>query len=238
MFEEDYNVIQEGSVVNGLSSYITKVFVWMFVGLLVTAGVAYGLAATGLFVFFYNPIVLIGLIIAEFALVIYLSRVSHDIAPTRAKIAFVAYSIINGITLASIFLVYSIGLIYQAFFTSALMFGIMAVYGHVTKSDLSRIGSICIMGLIGVILATLINYLLGIFGLFSTSFDLILSYITIFLFLGLTAWDMQKIKANYYATQGDSALSERVAIVSALALYLDFINLFLYVLKIFARSRD
>jgi FtsH-binding integral membrane protein len=230
------NVIQSGKT---LAEYVSGVFMWMFWGLLLTAATAFIVAETGLYIFFVNPVSLIVSVIAEFALVLYISgAIKRDMSSSRARIAFMIYAIINGLTLSTIFLIYDIAIIYQAFFATALTFGIMAVYGNVTKKDLSRLGSIFLMGLIGMIIATITNYIFGFFGLYSTQLELILSYVTIFIFLGLTAWDTQKIKAYYYGTSGDEALSERLSIVAALGLYLDFINLFLTILRIFGHSRD
>jgi len=231
---ENENVIQSNSEV---SDYITKVFVWMFIGLIVTALVAYGTVATG-FISYLSPATLVVLAVAELILVFGLTRkiANNDISTTGSKIGFIAYAVINGITLSSIFLVYNLGLIYKAFIVSALTFGVMALIGHTTKKDLTGLGTFLIMGLVGVLLATLVNGVLSFFGMFSTSLDLIISYIAIFIFLGLTAFDVQKLKAYYYASNQDEVFSNNLAIMGALSLYLDFINIFLYILKIFSRN--
>lgn len=230
---ENENVIQSGYSV---SDYITKVFIWMFVGLAVTAFVAYGTLATG-FIGYLSSGVMLVLAIAELIIVWVLSRkiANHEISSTGAKIGFIAYSVINGLTLSIIFLAYNIGLIYKAFIVAALTFGVMAFIGHTTKKDLTNLGTILIMGLVGIIIATLVNMILSFFGMFSSTFDLIITYITIFIFLGLTAFDVQKIKSYYYTSNGDETLSNNLAIMGALALYLDFINIFLQLLKLFGR---
>ncbi|MBQ8044203.1 MAG: Bax inhibitor-1/YccA family protein, partial [Clostridia bacterium] len=156
----------------------------------------------------------------------------------RAKIAFAVYSIVNGVTLASIFYVYDIGLIYKAFIGSSLMFGAMALYGNYTKADLSKFGSILIMGLFGVIIMTLANFIFSFFGMYSGTLDIALGYITLFIFLGLTAWDLQKLKAMYNYTNGNEEMVQTMAIYGALSLYLDFVNLFLSLLRITGSSRD
>jgi len=177
--------------------------------------------------------------IAEVVLVFYISRMlgSENISPSRAKIAFVVYSIINGVTLSSIFFAYGIGLIYKAFIGSALMFGAMALLGNYTSIDLSKFASILIMGLFGVIIMSLANFIFSFFGMYSGTLDVILGYVTLFIFLGLTAWDMQKLKGMYEYSNGNSELVQTMAIYGALSLYLDFINLFLSLLRI-SGSRD
>ena len=233
----DGDAIQTGT---GLNDYIIKVFGWMFIGLLVTAGVAYGLFRTGLFALFLNPIVLLVLAIAEIGLVIYLSASvsKNSISASGAKIGFIIYAIINGITFSALFLAYSIGLIYQAFLITGLTFGAMAIYGKTTKKDLTKFGSYLLMGLIGIILVSIVNAIMSLFGAYSTALDIVLSYLTIFIFLGLTAFDVQKIKDYYYASQGDETLASNLSIMGALTLYLDFINILLKVLRLLARNRD
>ena len=234
MYEND--VIQE---VNGRSNFFTSVFVWMFLGLLITAVTAYSLVSTGLVIpFLLNPVLTWVFFIAEFVLVYYISKSTHEnnVSSTRTKILFIVYSIVNGITLSSVFLVYSVGLIYKAFFGAALMFGVMAIYGHYTKADLSKFGSILVMGLIGVIIVSLLNFIFSFLGMASGQLDLILGYITLFIFLGLTAWDIQKLKAIQNIAQSEEMVKS-LAVYGALSLYLDFINLFLSLLRI-SSSRD
>lgn len=235
MYSEN-NVIQD---VGGRSRFFTSVFTWMFVGVLITAITAYGLVASGLAVLFLmNPVLVWVFFIAEFVLVFYISRMlgSEDMSSNRAKIAFVVYSIVNGITLSSIFFAYGIGLIYKAFVGSALMFGAMALLGHYTRIDLSKFSSILFMGLIGVLIMTFANFIFSFFGMDSGTLDVMLGYVTLFIFLGLTAWDIQKLKAMYNFAGNDQML-QTMAIYGALSLYLDFINLFLSLLRI-SGSRD
>ena len=236
MYEEN-NVIQD---VSGVSKFFTSVFSWMFIGLLVTALTAYLLVSTGFAIpFLINPILIGVFFIAEFILVFFISKSLYSDALTakKAKILFVVYSIINGITLSSIFYVYEIGLIYKAFLYTALMFGVMSIYGHYTKADLSKFGSILIMGLVGVIIVTLLNYIFSFFGMYSGPLDVILAYITLFIFLGLTAFDVQKLKAICNTNVESEDRTQAVAIYGALSLYLDFINIFLSLLRI-SSSRD
>lgn len=242
MFDErQYDVIQENS---GVGAYTAKVFLWMFIGLLVTAVAAYGLAITGLGMLYYSsPIIPIASVIIEFALVFYISGAIHrDMSSSRAKLAFIIYAIVNGLTLSGLLYMYALTfgsmIIVKAFATTALTFGAMSIYGYTTKKDLSGIGKVLFMLLVGILIATLVNFIFGLFGAFSSTLDLAISYVAVVVFAGLTAWDTQKIKAIYYQAQGNDALLDRVAIAGALELYLDFINLFLYILRIFARSRD
>lgn len=231
------NVIQD---VGGRSKFFTSVFTWMFVGVLITALTAYGLVSTGLANLVYvNPILVWVFFIAEFVLVFYISKNmnSENVSSSRNKIAFVVYSVVNGITLSSIFFVYEIGLIYKAFIGSALMFGAMALYGHYTKADLSKFGSILVMGLVGVILMTIVNWVFSFFGMYSGTFDVILGYLTLAIFLGLTAWDIQKLNAMYNFAEGNEEVVQSMAVYGALSLYLDFINLLLSLLRI-TSSRD
>jgi len=238
MFEQE-NVIVEMN--DGLSAYITKVFLWMFAGLLITGAVAFATWTTGLYtIFFTNMAILLFLFIAEFGLVIYISsRIAKGaISSKGATIGFITYAIINGLVLSSLFLTFGIGNLTQAFLMTSITFGSMAIYGHVTKKDLTKFGTLMVAGLIGIIIATLVNAIFGLFGAFSTGLDLAISYIAIIIFLGLTAWDTQKIKAYYYSTGGNEGVRNNLAIYSALQLYLDFINLFLYILRIMASRRD
>lgn len=238
MFNEQENVVEMNG---GLSAYVTKVFMWMFLGLLVTAGVSYFTAVTGLYtIFLTNMAMLLILFIAEIGLVIYIStRISKgNISSKGATLAFLVYAVVNGIVLSSLFLTFQIGVLYQAFFMTAVTFGTMAIYGYVTKKDLTRIGTLLVVGLLGIIIATIVNGIFGIFGMASTGLDLVISYVAVAIFLGLAAWDTQKIKYYYYESLGNEGVQNNLAIYSALQLYLDFINLFLYILRIFASHRD
>ena len=136
---------------------------------------------------------------------------------------------VNGATLASIFVVYELGTIASAFFTTAATFGVMALFGAVTKRDLTKVGNICIMAVIGLIIAMLVNIFLK-----SSMFDLIISAVGVLVFTGLTAYDSQKIKELLYG-QPENDTTIKISIIGALTLYLDFINLFLYILRFFGR---
>lgn len=210
-----------------------KVYVWMTLALVLTGITAYGVASSpGLMMtIFQTPAIMWGLIIAELAIVIAISAAINRLSLTTATLLFVLYSVLNGATLSLIFAVYTMSSIANVFFITAGTFGVMAAYGYFTKRDLSSWGRLLLMALIGLIIATLVN----VFLVKSSGFDLILSYAGVLIFVGLTAYDTQKIK-QMLAMQTDMGEgAQKVALLGALSLYLDFINLFLYLLRIFGR---
>ncbi|HMC21350.1 MAG TPA: Bax inhibitor-1/YccA family protein, partial [Thermoanaerobaculia bacterium] len=176
-----------------------------------------------------NRMVAFGLILAELGIVLFLSFRIMAMSAGAAASAFLVYSFLNGLTLSVIFWAYSQASIVQAFLTAAGMFGAMAVYGLVTKRDLTSWGAFFFMGLIGVVLCSIVNIFLHSSGL-----SFVISIIGVFVFLGLTAWDNQKLKQMAMVT---GPAQENVAVIGALALYLDFINLFLFLLRIFGDRR-
>ncbi len=214
--------------------YIQRVFSWMFVGLLMTAVVAYLLSRNEnvLTYFSERPYAFFGILIAELIMVFYLSARVHKLSVTSATLLFFIYAALNGITFSLLFALYTSSSIVLTFLITAGMFGTLAVYGYVTKRDLSRMGSILFMALIGLILATLVNFFLH-----SSTLYWITTYVGVIVFSGLTAYDMQRIKeANIIGNEGTGEETKE-AIIGALILYLDFINLFLYLLRIFG-NRD
>ena len=209
-----------------------KVYTWMTLALVITGVAAYYVADSGfIFTLFNNSALLWGLIIAELVLVLGLSAAINKLSLTVATLMFLVYSVINGITLSSIFLVYEMSSIATVFFITAATFGGMALYGYSTKKDLSAIGKFLLMGLIGIIIATVVNLLFVKSG----GFDLLLSYAGVLIFAGLTAYDSQKIKEMCMSAEYADATAQKMALLGALSLYLHFINLFLYLLRIFGR---
>jgi len=216
--------------------FLAKVFNWMAIGLGLT-----GLAAfltvnsqAALQFIFGNKMVFYGLIFGELGLVIYLSARIERISAQAATGLFVAYSTLNGVTLSAILIVYTMTSVAATFFVTAGMFGAMAVYGFVTKKDLSSWGSFLFMGLIGIIIASVVNIFLG-----SSMMSWMISGIGVLVFTGLTAYDVQKITrigAAGIMDGGESAI-RKGAIMGALALYLDFINLFLMLLRFMGNRR-
>ncbi len=209
-----------------------KVYVWMTLALVITGFTAYAVAATPNLqqLVFANTWVLWGLIIAEVGLVIAINAAINKLSLAMATLLFILYSVINGATLSVIFVAYSIGTISKVFFITAGTFAVMAFIGYVTKTDLSKMGKILFMALIGIIIATVVNIFVKSSGL-----DMILSYVGVLVFVGLTAYDTQKIKQMLWQAGNVSETSQKVALLGALSLYLDFINLFLYLLRLFGR---
>lgn len=212
-----------------------KVYLWMTLALMITGITAAGVANSPniLALIYSSQVVMWGIIIAEFGLVIYISARLEKLSLSTATILFALYSILNGVMLSSIFLLYSTAIISKVFFITAGTFGVTALYGYATKKDLSSLGNILFMALIGLVIATIVNVFMK-----SAMFDLILSYIGVIIFVGLTAWDSQKIKHMMMVQQDADESAQKLALIGALSLYLDFINLFLYLLRIFGRSND
>lgn len=224
---------QEGSLSLAFPALMRKVYVWMTLALVLTGITAYGVASSPslMMTIFQTPAIMWGLIIAELAIVIAISAAINRLSLTTATLLFVLYSVLNGATFSLIFAVYTMSSIANVFFITAGTFGVMAAYGYFTKRDLSSWGKLLLMALIGLIIATLVN----VFLVKSSGFDLILSYAGVLIFVGLTAYDTQKIK-QMLAMQTDMGEgAQKVALLGALSLYLDFINLFLYLLRIFGR---
>lgn len=224
---------QEGSLSLAFTALMRKVYVWMTLALVLTGITAYGVASSPslMMTIIQTPAIMWGLIIAELAIVIAISAAINRLSLTTATLLFVLYSVLNGATFSLIFAVYTMSSIANVFFITAGTFGVMAAYGYFTKRDLSSLGRLLLMALIGLIIATLVN----VFLVKSSGFDLILSYAGVLIFVGLTAYDTQKIK-QMLAMQTDMGEgAQKVALLGALSLYLDFINLFLYLLRIFGR---
>jgi len=207
----------------------------MTAGLAMTGVVAYLVATneTLLRLFLGSGTSFLLIIIAQFALVIFLTARLQKMTSTTAIASFIGYSMLTGITLSVIFYAYSGLVISRAFFTTAAAFGGMSVYGMTTKRDLDGIGHYLIMGLWGIIIASLINMFLG-----SENIYYIISIIGVLVFLGLTAWDTQKIRRmnDAYGSSMDEETYIKLSIIGALILYLDFINIFLFLLRIFGRN--
>lgn len=237
----DYSNYELGSVERdreiALSSafpvLMRKVYLWMTLALVITGITAYGVATTPslLQAVFSSKLVFFGIIIAEFALVIGLSAAINRLSLTMATLMFVAYSVLTGVMLSSIFVAFTMSSIAYVFFITAGTFAAMAFVGYTTKKDLSSMGRFLFMALIGLIIATIVNLFVA-----SSSLDLIISYAGVLIFSGLTAYDTQKIKEMLYQADDAGETMQKVALLGALTLYLDFINLFLYLLKIFGKK--
>ncbi len=215
-----------------LSQFFAKVYGWTFLGLTISGVTALWInSMPSLQLKLYtNGWIMFGLIMFELFLVIWLVARLDKLSTGAANGFYFLYAALNGITLSVIFVAYDIGTISVAFFTAAAMFIVMSVIGMFTKVDLSKMGGILMMALLGIILAIFINMFMQ-----SSTFDFIISIITVIIFTLLTAHDTQKLK-NYHAQAGDDkASNSKAALMGALALYLDFINMFLALLRIFGR---
>jgi FtsH-binding integral membrane protein len=213
---------------SAIQPLMRQVYLWMGLGMLLTAGIAWATTSTALRSVIMNPVVLIGAFIGQIGIVLALSFFLRKMSPMVAALCFFAYAGITGLTLSLVLMAYSAGTVATAFLTTAGMFGAMTIYAFTTKNDLTRIGSYLTMGLIGLVIAMVVNIFLG-----SSVLDLAISVVGVVIFVGLTAYDTQRIArtaAELGARTDDDA--QRFAIYGALQLYLDFINLFLFMVRI------
>lgn len=217
---------------NGMSKFFSKVYMWMFLGLLVSGGMAYFTAYNTSMLSFVNENFTF-ILLLELIIVIVFSALRRKVSPVVAKILFLVYSIISGLTLSSVFLVYKLGSVGMVFLSAALMFALLAIYGYTTKSNLSSFGKILIFALLAIIIISIINIFTKNAGI-----NLFLCIVSILVFLGLTAWDMNNLKAIYNYYKSDEKELAKAAIYGALDLYLDFINIFLELLNLFGKKND
>ncbi len=235
--ERLYRMIEEkeGLVSLAFPALMRKVYVWMTLALVITGFTAYGIAQNpGLaYTIVTNRILFWGLIMAEFGLVVAITGAINRLSAATATLLFVLYSIVNGTTLSVIFLAYTMSSIANVFFITAGTFAVMAFVGYTTKRDLTSLGKILLMGLIGIVIASVVNIFLG-----SSVLNMIVSYVGVVVFVGLTAYDSQKIKNMLYTADDMTEDAQKIALLGSLTLYLDFINLFLCMLRIFGNNRD
>ena len=217
------------------SNFLSRVYGWMAVGLGVSAFASYwllmqpGLLKTTV----VNPVIMIVLFVAELGLVIWLSAAAVRMSVALATSVFLAYSFLNGVTFTPILLIYTSISVYSTFAITAGTFFFFSVYGMTTKKDLTSIGNLMVMGLIGIIIASVVNIFLK-----SPMLYWISTFVGIAMFLGLIAWDKQKLKGIHAMGFESGDMQKKVAILGALTLYLDFINLFILLLRIFGKRRD
>ena len=216
-----------------LSNYTAKTFLWMFAGLLATFGVSLLFYTSGLGLYlFQSSFMFIGLALIEIVLVVSLAARIHKMSVASARAMFFLYAIVNGIVFSACLWLYEMGDVLMAFAAASLYFGVMAAYGYLTKRDLTSWRTPLTIGLIVMLIVSV----LGMFFLSATG--VLFSIMGVILFACYTAYDTQKIKAAYFAYAGNPEMAQKASIYAALQLYLDFINLFLYLLRIFARNRD
>lgn len=232
-YMKNYGGYNSTSAVDVQNTLLRKSYVWMASALVLTGLTAYFVANSPgmLQLILGNRAVFFGIIIAELALVIGLSSTIQRISVVTATLLFVLYSVLNGALLSVIFVAFTMASIATTFFVTAGTFGVMALYGSLTKTDLSRLGNILLMALIGLIIAVVVNIFLK-----NTMMDMIISGIGVIIFTGLTAYDAQKIKALTDGVEEDDE-TQKLAVIGALTLYLDFVNLFLYLLRFFGKRR-
>lgn len=216
-----------------VTSFLAKVYLWMFVGLLITAGTAFVVASTPVLVetFILNRMLFWILAFAQLGLVFFLSARVSTMSPTVAAALFILYSAMVGVTTSVILFIYTASSIFSTFVVTAGMFGAMAVFGTVTKRSLAGVGQFMFMGLIGLILAMVVNIFLA-----SSAIAFVISVVGIIVFTGLTAWDAQRLK-HMAAVLPDGQVNS-YAVVGALSLYLDFINLFFMLLRLMGGRRN
>ncbi len=217
------------------SGFMTRVYGWMALALALSALAAAAAASSAEMVRLLvgNRIVFFGLVIGELGLVLYLGAAISRMSLPAARTAFVAYSLLNGVTLSVVFLAYAAESIGSTFLVTAATFGAMSLYGYTTRRDLTRLGGFLFMGLIGIVIASLVNMFLR-----SAAVTWVTTYIGVIVFVGLTAYDTQKIKAMGAEAGYGGEAAGKIAVLGALALYLDFVNLFLMLLRLFGRRRE
>lgn len=210
-----------------VARFFNTVYAWMAAGLALTAVVAWWVSTRPELLMQISSLVWVFLI-AELVLVVAVAGAVNRISATTATVLFMIYAALNGLTLAGIFLVYAHATIASAFVVAAGTFAATSFYGFVTRTDLTRFGSFLFMGLIGIVIASIVSLFWH-----PTILTVLINYLGVFLFVGLTAYDTQRLKYIALQTQNNAALASRLAISGALALYLDFLNLFLFILSIF-----
>ena len=239
-YEEFTNVtardrVQELEMSTAFPILMRKVYLWMTLALVITGFTAYYVASSEslMMALFSNQIIFWGLVIGELVLVFSLSAAINKLSLTTATLMFVLYSVVNGATLSFIFILYTTASITNVFLITAATFAVMAFFGYFTKTDLTSWGKILMMALIGIIIATIVNIFTKSEGL-----AVILNYLGVLVFVGLTAYDSQKIKQMLMQAPDAGEGAQKVALLGALSLYLDFINLFIYLLRILGSKRD
>ncbi|MDX2494791.1 MAG: Bax inhibitor-1/YccA family protein [Desulfuromusa sp.] len=232
--QNQYETYTDGSSIVITNTFFQKVYLWMTAGLAVTALASFLMLSSqpAQQFIFGNRLVFYGLIFAELGLVIAMSAAINRISAATATLMFLGYSALNGITFSAVFLIYTNSSIASAFLVTSGTFAAMSIYGYATKRDLTGMGSFLFMGLVGIIIASVVNMFLH-----SEMIYWITSYVGVFIFVGLTAYDTQKIKQIGQAGFANEEDRHKSAILGALRLYLDFINLFLMLLRIMGNRR-
>ena len=239
MFNRYENISYAESPFGTLNQFVAKTFGWMFAGLLVTFAAAVGTVSTGAFVMLFNTGLVFALTIAELILVLVLSARITKLQPSTATAMFFVYAVLNGINLSVYFIAYDLSTLILAFLVGAVYFGVMAVYGANTQRDLLGWAPKLMGGLVALLVTALVGGLFGLlFGIRFGFLDVVYCGLSVLLFMGMTAYDTQMLKHHYAYFGGDAAMLQKASIFGALNLYLDFINIFLYIVRILGRNRD
>ncbi len=230
-----YNLPSEEEQADIQRGFITRVYGWMTAGLVITTLAALATISTpGLMLAIArNQILFFGLLISELLLVVGLSALVNRISPALAGILFGVYAALTGVTFSFLLVIYTASSVAVTFGVTAATFGIMTLWGYTTRRDLTRMGSLLVMALIGLILASVVNIFLK-----NSAIYWITTYVGILIFVGLIAYDTQKLKRMSLGVTADGQVAQKAAIVGALGLYLDFINLFLMLLRILGKRRN
>jgi hypothetical protein len=223
-----------GPEARAIATFFNAVYAWMCAGLALTGAVAFWVSSQPELMahVIHGPLFII-CIVAELALVFTVAAAVRRISAGVATALFMLYAALNGLTLSVVFLAYTHAVLSGAFIITAGMFGAMSLYGHVTRRDLTGLGSLLFMGLIGVVLASVVSIFWH-----NSMLSTIINYVGVFVFVGLTAYDTQKLRQYAVATQGNAAAAARLSVNGALMLYLDFINLFLFLVRILSDRRQ
>lgn len=214
-------------------NYINKAYLWMFVGLLCTAFTAYSMISTDLvwvvYSFSWLPF---AMIIAKISLVIFLERKLYTMQASTARMVFIGYSVLTGVTFSVIFFMFDITSVFLAFIFAAILFACLSIIGFTTQKDFSSIGNLCFIGLFVLIGIGIVGFFINLSG-----YDLLIGLFGVIIFLGLTIYDTQKMKNTFSEIEQRPEIGEKVAIYFALQLYLDFINIFIYLLRIMGKRQ-
>lgn len=231
-YETKTPVYRTGTATSATNVLVRNVYIWMCVALMITGGTAALVANTPSFIetIFTNQILFWGLLIAQFGIVMAITAKVTSFSLNTLSALFMLYSFLTGVTFSVFFFVYTAESIASTFFVTAGTFAAMSLYGYVTKRDLTKIGNLCLMALVGLIIASIVN----IFWANETLYWVV-TYVGVLIFVGLVAYDTQKIKA--LATMENNEMTQKLAICGALSLYLDFINLFLMLLRILGKRK-
>ncbi len=218
---------------DAVRTYVQRVYAWMMGGLLLTGITAFGVSTSEVLLnaIFRTPLSWL-VLFAPLGMVFFLSAKIDTMKPSTAATTFIVYSLTNGLAFSVLFLVYELGSVFQVFLIAAGMYGAAATYGYVTKRDLSSMGSFLFMGVIGLVIAMVVNMFLG-----SSSLDFAISILGVGIFTGLTVYDMNRIKEQAIVMYAGDALAQKRAILGALSLYLNFVNLFLFLLRLLGNRR-